>query len=192
MHTPNCIPAKQARFAECLTDMNTILRANNQHFFLTEGTLLGQHRENKFIDYDEDIDLGVLQSNFDPTIIDKIAHTPKFKKYRTYGQINNSFEQRFIHTNGTLIDIFLYYPMGEKDYYYFASFGFICNTKPGGFCKWARHLKGFKQVNFIGQTFDVPANTDNYLCESYGIDWHTPKKFSYIDGLNGEYKNLVN
>ena len=88
----------------------------------------------------------------------------------------------------------LYYPIHnkDKDYYYYASFGYLCDAKPGGFCKWARHISGFKQVNFVDQIFNIPANTENYLSESYGHDWRTPKKFSYIDGLNGGYKNLIN
>jgi len=173
--------------------MKTILESNNQHFFLAHGTLLGQYRENEFIDYDTDIDIGIIKANYDPSIIDKIVKSGNFKIHVRFGKEAESLEIRFRHTNGTLIDIFLYYPIVEMgpDTYYWTSFGYKCNDRPGGFCKWKRHIRGFKSVMFLGQMFNIPSNTDEYLIESYGADWNIPKKYGYPAGVDGEYKNLM-
>jgi phosphorylcholine metabolism protein LicD len=173
--------------------MKTILESNKEHFFLAHGTLLGMYRENKFIDYDQDIDIGILNTNYDASIVDKIVESGKFNLYKFYGKESESLEIRFRHTNGTLIDIFLYYPIVELDpyTYYWASFTYKCDTRPGGFCKWKRHIRGFKSVMFLGHIFNIPSNTDEYLTESYGADWNIPKEYSYRAGVDGEYKNLM-
>ena len=49
---------KQKKFLTTLTDMADILEENNINYFLFAGTALGCHREKKFIEHDNDIDLG--------------------------------------------------------------------------------------------------------------------------------------
>jgi lipopolysaccharide cholinephosphotransferase len=53
----------------CLSDMKKILDNAGQHFFLICGTLLGQQRENDFIKYDNDIDIGILASEYNEKLI---------------------------------------------------------------------------------------------------------------------------
>jgi phosphorylcholine metabolism protein LicD len=173
--------------------MKTILESNKQDFFLAHGTLLGMYRENKFIDYDKDIDIGILKANYDASIIQKIHESGNFKLFQLYGKESESLEICFEHTTGTLIDIFLYYPIAEidPDTYYWASFNYKCDTRPGGYCKWKRHIRGFKSVMFLGQIFNIPSNTVEYLTESYGVEWNIPKEYTYRAGVDGEYKNLM-
>ncbi|KAK7199741.1 LicD family [Novymonas esmeraldas] len=40
-----------------------------------------------------------------------------------------------------------------------------------------------------GRGFLVPP--ERYLVETYGEEWRTPKKYSYTDGLAGEFKNIL-
>jgi phosphorylcholine metabolism protein LicD len=177
----------------CLEDMREILVKNNQPFFLTCGTLLGQYRENKFIDYDTDIDIGIFASLFNSIIIDKILGSNLFTLHRRYGNLKDSLEITFIHVKSNIkIDIFLYYEEDITDsYYYSASFLGKCSFKPGGFCKWGNHIRGFTEVSFNNNTYTIPSNTDEFLTECYG-NWRIPEKFSYFEGLAGKYKNLIN
>jgi phosphorylcholine metabolism protein LicD len=179
---------------ECLLDMKKILDDNNQHFFLTCGTLLGQHRQNNFISYDYDIDIGIIYNKYNDNIKNHILNSSKFKLFHVLGKKENSLEFQFKHINGIRIDIMLFYPVNETedDYFYYASFWYCCSNKPGGFCKWGRHIRGFKEVDFINKKFNVPMNTDEYLTECYGEDWRIPKTMTYQEGLQGGYKNLLN
>jgi phosphorylcholine metabolism protein LicD len=178
---------------ECLSDMKKILDENNQHFFLVCGTLLGQQRENDFISYDTDIDLGIIYSKFNSSITGPIVNSGVFKLYRTFGKIKNSLEITFIHKTNTLIDIFIYYPINEEDtYYYCASYNGQSKLKPEGYYKWGNHIRGFNQVVFKNNIYNIPSNSDEFLTESYG-DWRTPKEFNYDEGVNcNYYTNLIN
>jgi len=56
-----------------------------------------------------------------------------------------------------------------------------------------RHtIKDLIYIPFTSSTFLIPSNFEEYLEEKYGTDWKIPKEFSYFDGLDGEYKNLIN
>ena len=186
---------KNDKFKECLSDMKNILDKNGQEFFLVCGTLLGQKRENNFISHDTDIDIGIFRSALNTNIKNIISKSPNFTFYRLLGKLNESYELTFKHTNGTLIDIFIYYPVeNKKDYYYIASFGGICESKKVGYCKWGNHIRGLKSVTFMNNNYLVPKNTEEYLIESYGKDWRIPKKFSYLQGIRDKtcYANMIN
>lgn len=179
---------------ECLQDMKKILDDNNQHFFLVCGTLLGQYRDNNFISYDSDIDIGILYEKYNDNIKDYIINSGLFTLLNILGKNENSLELKFIHKNGTNIDIFLFYHVNKQindSYYYCASFFGICNSKPDGFCKWGNHIPGFIEIKFKNKKYNIPQNTDDFLTECYG-DWKIPKQFNYYQGLEDGYKNLIN
>ena len=183
---------KEELFKECLEDMKYVLDNNNQHFFLAWGTLLGCFREKKFISYDGDIDIGILEEKFNSKVIQKILNSKKFKLYKKYGnEEEKNLEYTFKHINNVRIDIFIYYNI-ENNYYYTSTFNDICLQKKGGFCKWGRHIKGFAEVEFYNKLYLIPSNTEEHLIECYGNDYMTPKKFNYIEGIRGLYKNLIN
>ena len=183
---------KQQKFKKCLTDMKKILKQNNTPFFLCWGTLLGQYRENQFIEHDHDIDIGIIRENFDKSIKDIILQSGLFKFEYEYGELNKNYEISFTHLETKIpIDIFIFYNI-DNDLYYTSTHTDKCNNTKYGFCKWARHLRGFKNTNFMGETYQIPKNTEEYLEESYGKNWRIPIKFNYQQGLNNNhYKNMM-
>jgi len=174
----------------CLSDMKKILDGAGQHFFLVCGTLLGQQRENDFIKYDTDIDIGILASDNNKNIITLITQSGLFNLVNVFGKESDSLELQFRHKDGITIDIFLYYKI-EDSYYYSASFCGLCDFKPEKYCKWGNHIRGFSIVEFKNDLYNIPSNTDEFLTEWYG-NWRIPKQFTYYQGLNGEFKNLIN
>ena len=182
---------KSVKLKECLFDMKKILDENNQEFFLMAGTLLGCIRNHDFISYDVDIDIGIFYDNFNIDIINKIKESKKFILTNTLGNIENSYELKFKHINNISIDIFLNYKI-NNNYYYHSSFFGICDLKKEGYCKWGNTIENLIAIPFKGNKFLVPSNFEEYLEESYGKDWRIPKEYSYWDGLDGEYKNLIN
>jgi phosphorylcholine metabolism protein LicD len=183
---------KELKFKTCLKDMKKILDDNNQEFFLIYGTLLGYYRENAFIKHDEDIDLGILYSKFNPNIKTIILNSNKFKFKKSYGKINQNYELTFTHNNGVNIDLFVHYHE-NKNNYITSTFGSICDEKPEKYCKYRHKINGFKKIKFYNIDFLIPENTLEYLIEHYGDDWDIPKKMGYVTALktNG-YKNLIN
>ena len=183
---------KQKKFKECLYDMKKILDKNNTHFFLCWGTLLGQRRENQFIEHDHDIDIGIIRNNFDLSLINSLTKDGVFEFRKKFGELDKNYECSLVHTKTRIpIDIFIFYKI-KDDLYYTSTHTGKCDKTKYGFCKWARHLRGFKKVNFMDVKYNVPKNTEEYLEESYGKDWMTPKKFNYYEGLNkNHYKNLM-
>ena len=185
---------KYTVFSNALADMKQILDLNMQPFFLACGTLLGQSRDNNFIAWDDDIDLGVFYNTVSPALKEQILQSPHFRLFGELGNYDESYELRFQHKSGVKIDVFVHYPIEKEEaYYYTASFYGACDHKKEGYCKWGVHVRGLQIVHFAGQDYWVPTNADEYLTESYGEDWKTPKKFGYYEGLDGGlYKNLIN
>uniref|UniRef100_A0A6C0DTH0 LicD/FKTN/FKRP nucleotidyltransferase domain-containing protein n=1 Tax=viral metagenome TaxID=1070528 RepID=A0A6C0DTH0_9ZZZZ len=183
------IISKQERFNQCLTDMKGILNKAGVPFFLICGTLLGAYREGKFIEYDGDIDIGILRSNYTSEIKAEILKSRLFR-VGVQGDPNRSLEYKNYHVNGVCIDIFFFYNMDLPYKYYHALFAGLCDKKPGGFCKRVHHMRGFIPTSFMGNNYLIPANTEEVLVESYGADWRIPKRMTYTEGLNGGFTNI--
>jgi phosphorylcholine metabolism protein LicD len=171
--------------------MKVILDKQNQEFFLTCGTLLGCVRDKNFIPYDNDIDIGIFNNKFKPSIEQHIIHSKKFTLKHKLGKIEDSYELSFKHKNGVSIDIFLHYPLEENNYYYCPSFFGICDKKLGGFCRWKYHINGLKNIKFQNELYLIPSNEEEYLEKAYGKNWKIPIQFTYREGLQGKYKNLM-
>ena len=140
--------SKQENFSLSLKDMKNILDKNNTKFFLSYGTLLGQRRENKFIEYDDDIDLGILSSDYNVNIKDTVLNSGKFKFVHEFGDFNkNNYEMSFEHIQTKVkIDIFIFFKENDDDFYYTTSYTGPCDDKPLGYCKWRTHIRGLKKV----------------------------------------------
>ena len=182
------ITQKQIKFAKTLIDMNNILQKNKQEYWLSFGTLLGVIREGKFIEHDEDIDIGILIDNYNSNVEKEILK--KFKLKHRLGNLKTGYEISFTHPETNVnIDIFIHYI--EKDFIWCTSFFGICDNTKNKMCRWKFSLFNLKKIEFLNIKFNIPSNPELYLTEHYGLDWKIPKKFNYTEGLNGEYKNLI-
>jgi len=157
---------------EAFYDMMLILTENNQHSFLICGTLLGMYRDNDFIEWDEDIDIGILETNLNKNIFNKIIETGLFIKFFSDNTIEDGFNIQFVHKNGTKIDFDIFNHI--KDYSY---------TYRTGKYKWLRHIRGFLQTTFKNIEVNIPQNTGEWLIQEYGSDFFTPKIESHDQWL---------
>jgi GR25 family glycosyltransferase involved in LPS biosynthesis/mannosyltransferase OCH1-like enzyme len=182
------ITNKQIRFLKTLFDMDDILSKNFQQYFLACGTVLGVIRENKFIEHDEDIDLGVFASEYNQSVENEILK--KFKLKHRLGDIQTGYEISFIHPETDVsIDIFLHYK--EKDYYWTPSFFGICDNAKNKMCRWKYKINSIEPIIFSNRILNIPSPIEEYLIDSYGKDWRISKQFSYHEGLQGGYKNII-
>ena len=180
---------KQHKFNMVLKNIKDILNEHKQPFFLTCGTLLGLVRENKFIDYDNDIDLGIFYKDLNYDLKDIILNSNKFKLKEELGNIKNSYKISFIHKIlNVVVDIFIHYPIKNK-YYYCVSY--YTKNKIQNTFKWKYPITKLKYTFFYDNKYLVPDNSTEYLEFAYGKDWKIPKKFNYIQGLEYGYKNLI-
>ena len=181
---------KQENFAKVLLNMDKVLSENNQTYFLTCGTLLGVVRENKFINHDEDIDLGIFKEDLVKDIDLKILSTNIFRLKHRLGNPGLGYELSFTHNELDIsIDLFIYYK--NNDYYWSASYFNICDETPNKMCRWKYTPFTLQPILFLEKAFFIPNDINLFLEESYGKDWKIPKKFSYNEGLSGDYTNLM-
>jgi hypothetical protein len=150
--------------------------------FLVFGTLLGFIRENNFIAHDDDIDLGILDEDFQKKHLIKGAMLKKGYKPR----IDDDYLLSFIYPKipWLFIDFWRVYRrnnhmvigmLSEEDQKTLFSYYFPIETM----CK-------FRMVNFQCNRVLVPLESEKLLSVTYG-EWRIPQKqFDYVY----DYKNL--
>tara|TARA_R100001480_G_scaffold13929_1_gene22733 strand:- start:227 stop:769 length:543 start_codon:yes stop_codon:yes gene_type:complete len=142
------------------------------NFFIQCGTLLGYTRENDFIAWDYDIDIGMFYKDFkgkEKMIIDELERNYWFL-WIQHGQYDSNFNIQFIHpTTRVRVDLDIVYPIEGDKYYYYT-----------GIYKWGRTITGLETTLFKDKSIKVFTNKEEWLEEEYG-DWKTPKIQTYSD-----------
>ena len=154
---------------KALLDLKQALDKSSVEFFLRSGTLLGCIREGDLLEHDKDIDIGVFEQPDLGTLQDLLLKTGKFKSKADRYRGQNRVSLTIFHNNGTAFDI---YQHQDKNNHYLVE-----HFLPGR--SFARQFTRFKltPTAFLGTTFCIPDNSELYLTELYGDDWHVPKPF---------------
>lgn len=155
----------------------------NVKFFLSSGTLLGQHRNGDYIDTDYDLDIGVYKDNCSIKKLIKVKNElikEGFIHYRTFGTYKDGLELSFRLPNTPIgfrakLDIFVHYTE-------------IINNKKKTY--WCSHFEN-KKLKYRVSYFDlkqivfnernkllvyIPNDINKYLTEHYGANWRVPIK----------------
>lgn len=139
-------------------------------FFLRQGTCLGAIRDNKFITWDDDVDIGSVIGLHGLTerTIDRVVAA-----FRERGFIADV--QRHTHD--------IYVPLVKSS----TRIDWNCSRI---FDDSTFHFPGvripvgvfaqLKEIDFVGERFLVPDPPEEYLQFKYGPDWMTPKKTGYV------------
>ena len=159
-------PIKRKIAEDNLSLAKKILDSLSVPFFLSNGTLLGCIRENGLIKHDLDVDIGVLIENFNGHIYSSFIDNG-FEKYDIYGAKERGLQYSF-KRDGIKLDIFFYYPEPYGHSMSVWKYGEQIKYK---FPK----LDTFIDRAFLGETYKVPSNYEEYLSAQYG-DWKTPVK----------------
>ena len=155
---------KEAIFFEILNDATMVLKELGVISWLTDGTLLGYKRDATFISHDPDIDIGVWISDWKNEILPAMIKQD-FELIHVLGTVDNGLEYSF-QKNGVRFDIFFFYKHEE-------TVSYACYMD-GIQLKFEYPLFDLIPVDFLGQTFNIPDNTDQYIEIRYGTNWHIP------------------
>jgi phosphorylcholine metabolism protein LicD len=148
-----------------------VLVAFNVRYFLMDGTLLGLVRTGEFIEWDTDIDVGVLCEDFTVLSFADYASAMKRKgfKYQLFGVWGTCFIVKWYRKNVT-IDICFYFKRSDKRLgYCFYGDEIIELSYP------AKLIESLSSIEFHGETFAVPQHKEAVLTRQYG-DWRIPRR----------------
>lgn len=170
-----------------------IYKKDNLRIFLLGGTLLGCVRQKAFSGRPYDIDLGILEKDFDKfknkfPLLSKIGvsmirtkNTKKTEKYLSNKSKSSVDRVAFIFFN-VKIDISVYKKvsiykqikwLGEIEKKYINKFRGLIFKK--------NDLESFKFGKLYDKTFYIPNNSINYLEERFGKNWKIPDSKYYFE-----------
>lgn len=149
---------------EALKIIYSILPKYDIKPYLLWGTLLGAIREHGFIPHDNDLDLGILQSevkSLEKAIPELYANNVMICKYK------KGFIYTFMYKGVTCdVDVF------RKTFFpYSLGYGVILEE----FIP-KRLFRSFEEYLFCGLKTYIPSNPEALLEYTYGKDWRIPKK----------------
>lgn len=159
-----------------LSDIAELLPNHEWPWYVISGTLLGLHREGRFLAHDYDIDLGINAEDIEVNVLlDRLRHCRKFTigKLDYHCEVLGKDSQRrlrkrlsiikLVHKNGVPIDLFIHFT--EEG----------CCWHGSSIHRWENTPFELKEREFEGVTVLAPKNAELYLTENYG-EWRIPVK----------------
>ncbi|PKB73468.1 MAG: hypothetical protein BZY75_01775 [SAR202 cluster bacterium Io17-Chloro-G7] len=174
LHPLDIVLAKQM-----LIEAKDVMDSVGVQFFLRQGTCLGAIRDQDFIPWDDDLDLGCV-IGLNGVTEDMIE--PVFDAFRDRGYyVNVESNDRWIAAgmikSSLRVDLTFFRIIDDS------IFHFPMIWMP-------THLfSNLKEIQFMGGNYLVPNPPEEYLRTKYGPDWITPKKVYEQDVLDQVMKS---
>jgi len=170
----------EAKASQVVRDASQILNGLDLFPFLTCGTLLGYHREGGFIDWDQDLDVGVFVPS-DPSIVKDAFIKRGYKCVADLGANDCGKEYGFKkHGLQYKIDVFFYYYDKDRDLYWQSVWKGAGETEYSGplaqMIKYNYFKFGLKEIEFYGCKMYVPDDVGKFIEMQYGPNWRIPDK----------------
>jgi hypothetical protein len=143
-----------------------VLKSQGIDVWIQDGTLLGAVRDNKIIEWDHDLDLGVYSWQWTSDCHNALINNG-FTLKSSFNRPESDYQQHWVKY-GVKFDIFHYYK--EQD-------GRIWHGMKGGrFRFYYPREFHLAPVSLMGKEFPAPYPPQDFLKTKYGNDWRTPKK----------------
>lgn len=146
-----------------LLDFQHFMSQKSIPFSISYGTLLGAIRDRNFIEYDEDVDINMLEADknkFLESLFDLRKSGFNVARYDRRGLIS-------IIRNGEHIDIYFFNKLTGNIY------------ECGGNFLLEKWLIELQSVSFLDSTFLIPKDYLGFLEFEYGKNWNIPVQYSY-------------
>ncbi len=176
-----------------MSDLNKILDTLNVVYFIDFGTLLGIIRDNKIMDHDLDMDIGIIPDDFSTEEIRKTLESAGFILWKQYFNGNKILEESYLY-KGVKFDI-NYYEQTKNN-----SKVWLFYRKPGVQYKEGirnivemtySKITGTKKIKVKNIVVSVPLDSEKLLEEKYGKNWRIPDK-NWIYWKNPAAKPIKN
>jgi hypothetical protein len=155
--------------AKLLLEVKGIMGRLGVQFFLRQGTCLGAIRDNAFIPWDDDLDLGVILgvNGFTEQSVEPLLAAFRESGYYVRSESSENIIYATLLKDMIRVDMLFHRVINEQIYHW-----------PGIWLP-IMLFNQLKEINFIGETFLVPNPPEEYLRIKYGPNWETPKRFGY-------------
>jgi len=163
------IPLNTTVCEDNLLTFNRIAKQHGLWYWLSEGTALGVIRDNKCIDWDDDVDVGFMVDQKE-LFLNKVLPDLKKNGFVIGLIFNNGNFYGFVR-NGEKLDVDIVDENGK------CQAGKTSNAKTDKCVDLLPYLQNIKQVTFLNEQFNVPGT--DYLEFLYGPDWNIPKKSKF-------------
>ncbi|MCH8221977.1 MAG: LicD family protein [Chloroflexi bacterium] len=162
-------PMDMAVAEAVLKEAKEILDQLGLPFFLRHGTCLGAVRDQAFIGWDDDLDIGSVigfHGLTEPLVLQaaELFRERGFEVEVIDSELHMSVD---MHKSGTQLDWTCYRIIDDYIYQWPAV------QIP------ARLHENLKEIDFLGERFMVPNPPEEYLRLKYGPDWKIPKRAGY-------------
>lgn len=155
-----------------LIDARSVLDSMGICCWLTDGTLLGYFRENDLLAHDRDVDLGIRIEDYSDFIIPEFRRHGFDLKY-VLGEKRQGLELSFTR-DGVKVDLFFFYR--EDDRLWHGAWQGFDKGRKRNLIMYYYEPFSLKEIEFLGETFNVPEDTLKYVETKYGKDWRKPVK----------------
>ncbi len=153
-----------------LLDFKEILDRYKILFIMTFGGLLGLIREGNFIKWDKDIEVACLNKNEQQNYM-KMKDVKKELIKKGFKIVNSSHLSHydFFIRNGERIEINWFTKIGNEW------------IKKNLIRYPSHYFDNLGEIKFLGTTFKIPSNVEDFLKKTYGKNWRIPNpKGKYI------------
>lgn len=201
------ITEKERLWVSALVDVCSVLEKYKLKYFLDTGTLLGAIRDHKFIPWDNDIDLGVVDFDFSKETILNFSYDIYIKGYN----VTSTKDEITILGKDSDVEVNIKFYHSTKSYYY-AFLGrfegnIFCNILTTYFSKTIIFKVGYKKYYFYSLIAKflflvasfLPASfikflqrKSNYVVNEIRIDQSLLLEFEYITFYDNDFLVPVN
>lgn len=159
------LAARQEQYLRVYERARTLLDAEGRRLFLCYGTLLGCHREARFIPGDDDFDVSYASHAANPKQFRQECRRIALALLRQGLDINLSINGRLfkVGIDGVWIDIT---PMW---FYRGRAWAFDAHDLT------AEAIEPVQEADFLGRPVYLPRDPEAFLADTYGPQWRTPQ-----------------